>query len=278
MPIRRVPHSRAIRLIAVSSCAAMTALASCRGLFDPPLPPDAVSYSPPASYSLWWSVVERCSGLSGDFHAVSWYQVAGARNVAVGPDSVVGYYQPVNHRVLMAGQSVSKPAAVRHEMLHALLRYAAADHPVEYYRNRCGGLVECTGQCAEEAGPTMVPTAALEVRPDQLDVDVESMPASPSATEFGGRMTLVLSVRNPRSAPVWVSLARSPDGTTPLFGVRIHNGPSHAGITVNQRIAFAAGETKRFPFDTRTMATGVFSIRGWFNAETTAAKALSIRR
>jgi hypothetical protein len=256
----------------------VTLSASCSGVFDLPLPPNAVSYAPPPSYGLWWSVVERCSGLSGDFREVSWYQVPGARNVPVGADSVVGYYQPVTPRVLMAGQSIANVSAVRHEMLHALLREKAANHPVEYYRDRCGGLVDCSGHCAEEVGAPVIPDGAMIVAPGQLEVDVESMPESPSASEFGGRMTLVLRVRNPWNQPVWVNLARARDGTVPLFGVGIYNGQTHTGVTASRRIGFAAGETRHYPFDTRTTASGVFALRGWFNAETTAMKAVSIRR
>lgn len=39
------------------------------------LPVGAVRFEASAAYKGWWAVVQNCSGLTGDFNAVQWYQV-----------------------------------------------------------------------------------------------------------------------------------------------------------------------------------------------------------
>src|SRR5207249_5255291 len=56
-------------------------LLSCLDAFAPA---GAVPLTPPAAYRVWWTEIERCAGLSGDFDRVEWYQVP-ARATPVPP-------------------------------------------------------------------------------------------------------------------------------------------------------------------------------------------------
>src|SRR5213083_1977631 len=48
------------------------------GCLDAFAPAGAVPLTPPAVYRVWWTEIERCAGLSGDFDRVEWYQVPGS--------------------------------------------------------------------------------------------------------------------------------------------------------------------------------------------------------
>lgn len=113
--------------------------AGCGSSTDP-LPARAVAMDAPAIFETWWHEVEQCSGMTGDFAGISWYYVPGAGSFAVGSDpEVVGFWQASNHSITLA-QSVREYApVVRHEELHAILR--RADHPPEYFQDKCGSIV-----------------------------------------------------------------------------------------------------------------------------------------
>src|SRR5207249_6643941 len=48
------------------------------GCLDAFAPAGAVPLTPPAVYGVWWTEIERCAGLGGDFDRVEWYQVPGS--------------------------------------------------------------------------------------------------------------------------------------------------------------------------------------------------------
>src|SRR5881398_372820 len=50
-------------------------LLSCLDAFAPA---GAVPFTPPAVYRAWWTEIESCAGLSGDFDRVEWYEVPGS--------------------------------------------------------------------------------------------------------------------------------------------------------------------------------------------------------
>jgi len=62
----RVFRSCAIFTLIAPAVAAIVGLAACGGdgLVDPPLPPDAEQFSPPAVYSTWWNMTPRSPALS----------------------------------------------------------------------------------------------------------------------------------------------------------------------------------------------------------------------
>jgi len=106
-----------------------------------PLPGGAVPLSPPpASYRTWWQEVEACSGRIGNFEAISWYYVPNVGVFTAGTNpNVDGYWQPYHHSITLAGFKVNDAYLVRHEELHAILQ--TADHPAEYFVNKCGSIV-----------------------------------------------------------------------------------------------------------------------------------------
>ncbi len=92
----------------------------------------------PAEYQAWWSATEHCSGLSGNFSNIEFYQVPGVSTFPSAVGTVVGLW---NHdgnknRITLAGNYLDNELVVRHEMLHALLERTG--HPVEYFVTKCG--------------------------------------------------------------------------------------------------------------------------------------------
>jgi hypothetical protein len=90
---------------------------------------------------MWWSEVEACSGISGDFDDISWYVVPGENPFQVkGFDRpVAGYWDGAADRIVILQWVPSVKHLVRHEALHALIRLRG--HPAEYFVERCGSLV-----------------------------------------------------------------------------------------------------------------------------------------
>ena len=127
------------RLVALLSIAA-GALA-CRDIVyrEPTLPAGAEPFEPPGVYEDWWHETEACSGRQGDFRRVRWYMVPNADYFAVDGRLYGGMWYSHFHYVVLASAFVSSAPVVRHEMLHDLLN--RSDHPAEYFRERCAGLV-----------------------------------------------------------------------------------------------------------------------------------------
>jgi hypothetical protein len=92
----------------------------------------------PEQYRSWWSATEQCSGLSGDFSKLEFYQVPGVSTFASPVGTVVGLWNQAGseNRITLAGYYLDNELVVRHEMLHALLERTG--HPVEYFVTRCG--------------------------------------------------------------------------------------------------------------------------------------------
>src|SRR5262249_9630109 len=116
-------HRQLVALLAMPTVA-------CSTVTDPPLPAGAEAMTPLPQCGLWWRMSERCSQLSGDLAAVTWYVIPGV--LSFGTDQKQGEFFPSSHRILLAGRSTRDGQLVRHEMLHALLGKVAG-HPAEYY-------------------------------------------------------------------------------------------------------------------------------------------------
>lgn len=122
----------------IQCLAVVAALAACEALAPPsPLPEGAVSMSPPAGFTEWWSQTESCSGLSGHLRGIEWYVVPGAASFETGDGPKVGLWSrsTAGTRIILAGQYAGSELVVRHEMLHELLRVEG--HPPEYFVDRC---------------------------------------------------------------------------------------------------------------------------------------------
>lgn len=97
----------------------------------------ATPLQPPAWYEADWHRLEACSGLKGDFAAVSWYQ---SPQIAVADSSYRGGYLPKNHAIVILDNALNNHTVVNHEEMHALLR-GGMDHPIKYFNGSCGDLL-----------------------------------------------------------------------------------------------------------------------------------------
>ncbi len=234
---------------------ALLAAAACHDVVEPPLPGDALRFTPPPAYRRWWAMVESCSGRTGRMEGVAWYVVPGSTLIhAPGRDEMVrGYHSLRSNRVVLAGLLQHAGPVVRHEMLHALLR--AGGHPREQFLGRCAGVVECHDDCLAGARPLPPADAGVpRVTPSALDVALEIDPATPSPWTEEGLFSLVVKATNRAPHPVVVVLPPRPLGGPPEtfsyevvadgFGVSASRVLDDPSLT-----RFAAGETKRQVFD-----------------------------
>lgn len=104
------------------------------------LPDDAVEISPSPFYSQWWQQAEACSGKTGNFSSIRWYIVPGVQSFSVGYGvDPSGAYYPTLNSIVLAEYVAGSGTVIRHEALHAILH--VTDHPPEYFRDKCGPLV-----------------------------------------------------------------------------------------------------------------------------------------
>ncbi len=105
-----------------------------------PLPVKAIALTPPASYSVWWDQMQTCSGLTGKFADVHWYQVPKVDTFAsTNGLPVYGLWILGLNAITIAGNHLNDSLTVRHEELHALLN--AHGHPAEYFVTKCASLI-----------------------------------------------------------------------------------------------------------------------------------------
>ncbi len=110
------------------------------GCLAPFVPADAVPFQPPRVYLELWKEVEACSGMSGEFGLLEWFVVVGSDDAFSCPEHAGhcdGWWEPP-HDIYLAEAEVNNTAthyrAVRHEMLHDLLR--TGEHPAAF--ETCG--------------------------------------------------------------------------------------------------------------------------------------------
>ena len=84
--------------------------------------------------------MEQCSGLTGSFAAVKWYQVPGVASFPLASGKAVyATWELETNSITLSGASLDDSLLVRHEELHALLQ--SHGHPAEYFVTKCGSLV-----------------------------------------------------------------------------------------------------------------------------------------
>ena len=243
---RRVAHLLAI---------ALTLATACRSLTDPPLPEDAVPFSPPPVYARWWAMTEACSGISQPLGRVRWYVVPGVQTIESRGREVNGYWSAGSNQIVLAGASQFSAETVRHEMLHALA--GRSGHSRELFLRRCAGVVRCASDCIGDAEPPQVPDpSALVVLPATLNVGIQFAPRDPVGPDGDGFLTLIVTARNPDSRPVVV---RQPleSATGYFFEIVSADGLFRGRVPWidAEATSFRPGETKRHVFDLR-IATG----------------------
>lgn len=263
------------RALAASVLVAGTGvLATCGGLVDPDLPWDAAAFPPPAVYATWWKMTEACSGTVGSLDAVSWYLTPYSLADPRGGQPISGYWSAASNRIVLAGAASLDGGAVRHEMLHALVR--TPGHARNQFLGACAGVVVCQGPCIGDAGlAPQSPPGEIRVPGDAIEVSLEVVPTNPRPSYDGGFFTVIVKARNPAAQPVFVTTTvGAPGQPSGTFFFHVHGPPR--GISGREPLVdpsqstFAAGETKRHVFDflistgpgPRTLPPGTYSVEG----------------
>jgi hypothetical protein len=232
----------------------VVALLGCDSIVDPPLPPNTVPMTAPGVYSIWWNMVESCSGITRPLAAVRWFEVSDTDEFKeYGGELVSGYWSAPSNEIVVAGASVLEGSLIRHEMLHALLRHPG--HPRSAFLGSCDGMVVCELECAADARTD--PPTAFQGRlfpSDSIQVAYHIDPASPSASANDGMMTITVIATNPTSDSVTAIL--SPRGVSGHSFSAGLNGP-RGGIGLqtsfndSSLVRFTPHQTKQAAFDFR---------------------------
>lgn len=283
MPVMR---SVVARILVTGLC--VGAMVACLDVpTAPPLPYGIVTFTPPAYYSLWWSMDETCSAVSGSLASVTFYSV---------PDSVLivgangaqadGYYTTRGNEIVLHARLINNGAAVRHEMLHALIQ---AGHLRSQFLERCGGVVACSGSCITDAGPPPVPPPETPaVPPDSFDVAVEFTSSTVSPSVNGGYLGITVTAHNRATHAVIAAVPLS--GGTLAFRATFEiqlDRPDGSGsglghvVQDSEELFFAAGETKRLVFDFAPShpvlaVAGTYTVTGRFGGHAAAPKLLIV--
>lgn len=239
--------TRFVRAVVLPLC-----VAGCGSLVGPDFPSgDLIAIEAPAEFTLWWSLVEQCSGRSGSLAAVQFYRTRDPM-LFVDGKRYDGYWWSEGNRIALA--TPQDGATVRHEMLHALLR--RGDHAPEYFAGRCDGWIS-----HDQPGTYNVPAsaqAAVVPGRDALRASLATFPASPRAGEFGGAFVYVITGESVRSDPVWVPVTNGLLATLFVAGSPIGTG----AVTSATRMYFAPGQRRQVLVDARVTEAQSFDVLG----------------
>ncbi|MGD2217116.1 MAG: hypothetical protein PVJ64_10175 [Gemmatimonadales bacterium] len=83
-------------------------------------PQDVSPLVPPQVYRSWWAEVSMCTGVTGTFERVTWYEAGHLINRETGSDHV-GAWQPP-HTIYVHSEYLLYVEGVKHEMVHELLQ------------------------------------------------------------------------------------------------------------------------------------------------------------
>ena len=103
---------------------ALAATSACYSIVGPDetLPPDAVRTEPLAEYELWYSQMELCTGETGSYGAVRWFEVPYNRWWdPIGEQYAIGTWRAPHDIYLSVGE-LANEKLVKHEIVHDLLR------------------------------------------------------------------------------------------------------------------------------------------------------------
>jgi hypothetical protein len=248
----------------------------------PDVPTTAVPLVTPARFALWWRLTQACSGTTGDFASVSWYVVPNTTTLDFEGEQVNGYWLGNPDRIVLADAYRTNGLLVRHEMLHALLHHSG--HPRFAFVTACGGMVACDGSCdVETGGHPAPPASAPELQPREVDPRVDVMTPTPAQALDSGAVSVMVTITNPRTEPVWVRLTprESGDLDYQTFGIVADFGdPANIATlaverTAESRVPLGAGENRRWVWD-GALNQGRFGIRGFFNVDTVARQVIQI--
>ena len=265
-----------MRNLAVATLAgALLGLTVCDRLVDPPLPPDAEQFTPPAVFSTWWQMTEACSERTGSLDAVTWYKTNDVLRHPRTGEVLVGYWSAPGNRIVLTTAVLRNGGSVRHEMLHALVRQPG--HPRREFLEKCAGTVTCSTDCVSEAGAyPPPPETPIQMGADSIDITLDIAPQNPTSAHDDGFFTITVAVHN--LSAHWASFPPlSGQEITDTFRFDVH-GPlgsltgEEFALDPSQTI-FAPGETKKQVFDfvigddvfTHQLLAGDYVARGGYS-------------
>jgi hypothetical protein len=276
--------SRACFLAAI----VLAVAASACGLWRSMIPPGASQFRAPPVYSRWWSETEACSGLTEDLQAIRWFSVPGVAALHVGEADALAYWNRRSNVIVVADSQSGNGSIVRHEMLHALL--GINGHPRAQFLGRCYGWVNC-GACADEhdAGIAgMQPVSLLSQ--DSLELEINVVPAAPSAALDDGFFSVIVTARNPHAGWRVIPLGLQNRHPPQTFGLDLA-GPT-GGIILGEVAldyadsTFAPLESKRFVYDfqlgtalpANRPPSGRYEVRGRYGTRWTEPHVFDLRK
>lgn len=266
-PEIRRHHSSPLAGAAIAVSALAWYALACQDPVGLGFPADATPLAPLAPYRTWWSLVEGCSGLRGDFSDVRWYT---SESLATDDGGHCGGWTPDGNRIVLALDHVTDGGTVRHEMLHALL--GRGGHPTEYFVSRCGPLTPCERECGLSETTRGVPADARDVLPAYLDVTVRVDPPAPRSYLDDGWFRITITARNPAATPVWVWLP----GVV-AFSYHEATRGGNGTLTRETRWGFLPNEARSFVFD-EVYPAGTYTVFGAFGGERSAPLAFTVTR
>ena len=255
---------------------------ACSRIVDLTLPASSQPLRPAEVYAQWWSLMEGCSGVTGDLSAITWFVVPDAQTIDLEGTEVAAYWSLAGNRIVLTGPRVLDGGVVRHEMLHALLR--TGGHPRDQFLGKCAGLVSCPGKCVEDGGPAPpADPASVNTFVDGMEVTSELGPVSLVHTAEGDVLSVTVIVRNPATYPVVVQFplqAGSPLADGFLYDLRGPTSGVTGGLPLNDptRWDFAPWESKRQVFDFASRVVfgsdrfppGAYQVRGAYGGKWSA--------
>lgn len=96
-------------------------------------------FKPGPMYRQWWSEVEECAHLKGQFDRVRWFKIDGpflCHNLSPNEQCIGLWYE---HVIWLSRDELNNPGTVKHEMLHDLRGDGVHD--------------EMFGRCAVDSSP-----------------------------------------------------------------------------------------------------------------------------
>jgi hypothetical protein len=241
------------------SVTAFLSFSACETPTAVPFPTvDAVAYDARPEYAYWWSLVEQCSGRSGDLSAIHWYRAPGD-SIVVGDGVYDGFWWREGERILVARDLRDDGPLIRHEMLHALL--GDGQHPLEFFAKRCAGVVRFDATADFGADLAREAHAPIVRASDVLAVTIVADPQSPGQRENGGYFTLRVTARSTASTPVWVELV---DGYVADYVYREDGHTGGVMTTSARRIFFEPGQERQVTLDGRVFSPGSVHVRGGY--------------
>jgi hypothetical protein len=261
-------------------------LVTCRFPTGVELPNGSVPFTPPVVYARWWAMAESCSRRTGNMGDVEFHQVPGVASFDHNGQQVLGFWTNDGNRIVLAGDATLNGSAVRHEMLHALIRVKG--HPRDEFLGNCAGVVDCFQACVDDGGsaPPADPGATV-LLPTTLPVTLDVTPVTPTSQQDGGFFTITVSVRNPNATPGVARLGATNVGAAAFrYDVRSPNGGTTAATAVldASTVTFKPGETKRQVFDfsignsypQRRLPAGVYTVSGAYGSHFTVPVTVTV--